>query len=79
MHSVMRSRLQLFKEFVRRLRLHLDSVLAWTRLRVSNGALEGMNNKIKLVSHRSFGYRTVKNFTAAIYHCCTRLPLQEES
>jgi transposase len=79
MHSVMRSRLQLFKEFVRRLRLHLDSVLAWTRLRVSNGALEGMNNKIKLVSHRSFGFRTVKNFTAAIYHCCARLPLQEES
>jgi hypothetical protein len=27
-----------------------DVVLAWTRLRVSNGALEGMNNKIKLLA-----------------------------
>ena len=79
MHSAMRSRLQPFKELVRRLRAHLDGVLSWTRLRVSNGALEGMNNKIKLVSHRSFGFRTVQHFTAAIYHCCAHLPLPEES
>ena len=78
MHSAMRSRLEPFKDFVRRLRGHLEGVLAWTRRRVSNGALEGMNNKIKLVSHRSFGFRTVKNFTAAIYHCCAHLPLPEE-
>jgi transposase len=78
MHSARRSRLAPFKDFVRLLRGHLEGVLAWTRLRVSNGALEGMNNKIKLVSHRSFGFRTVKNFTAAIYHCCAHLPLPEE-
>ncbi len=78
MYSVLRSRLQPFKELVRRLRAHLEGVLAWTRLRVSNGALEGMNNKIKLVSHRSFGYRIAKNFSAAIYHCCAHLPLPEE-
>jgi len=57
MHSALRSRLGPFKELVRPLRAHLDGVLAWTRLWVSNGALEGMNNKIKLVSHRSFGFR----------------------
>lgn len=34
-----------------------------------------MNNKIKLVRHRSFGFRTVDNLTAAIYHCCAHLPL----
>ena len=78
MHSALRSRLQPFKEFVGLLRAHLDGILAWTRLRLSNGALEGMNNKIKLLSHRSFGFRTVKNFTAAIYHCCAHLPLPEE-
>jgi integrase len=39
----------------------------WVRLRVSNGALEGMNNTIKLVSHCSFGFRAVENFTAAVY------------
>ena len=50
----------------------------WTKTRVSNGAVEGMNNKIKSISHRSFGFRTAENFIAAIYHCCARLPLPIE-
>ena len=79
MYSAMRSRLAPFQEFVRLLRAHLDGVLAWTRSRVSNGAVEGMNNKIKLVSHRSFGFRGVANFIAAVYHTCAQLPLPAES
>lgn len=75
MNSAMRSKLEPFKKFVRMLRSHLDGVLAWTKTRLSNGAVEGMNNKIKAISHRSFGFRTAENFIAAIYHCCARLPL----
>ena len=78
MRSAMRSRLEPFKKFVAMLRSHLDGVLAWTKARVSNGAVEGMNNKIKSISHRSFGFRTAENFIAAIYHCCARLPLPVE-
>jgi transposase len=37
-----------------------------------------MNNKIKSISHRSFGFRTAAYFIAAIYHCCARLPLLAE-
>src|SRR5712692_903863 len=78
MSSAMRSRLEPFKKFVRMLRSHLDGILPWTKLRLSNGAVEGMNNKIKSISHRSFGFRSAKNFIAAIYHCCARLPLPIE-
>jgi hypothetical protein len=46
---------------------------------VSNGAVEGMTNKIKSISHRSFGFLTAKNLIAAIYHCCARLPLPAEA
>jgi transposase len=74
----MRSRLEPFKKFVRLLRDHLDGILPWTKLRLSTGALEGMNNKIKSISHRSFGFRSVTNFMATIYHCCARLPLPAE-
>jgi transposase len=79
MHSAMRSRLEPFKNFVRLLREHLDGILAWTRTRASNGAVEAENNKIKEVSHRSFGFRDPKNFIAAIYHTCARLPLPAET
>jgi transposase len=37
-----------------------------------------MNNKIKSISHRSFGFRSAAHFIAAIYHCCARLPLPAE-
>jgi transposase len=78
MTSAMRARLDPFKRFVRMLRSHLDGVLPWTQIRLSNAAVEGMNNKIKSISHRSFGFRTAKHFIAAIYHCCARLPLPVE-
>jgi transposase len=78
MRSAMRSKLEPFNKFVCLLRSHLDGILAWTRSRVSNGAVEGMNNKIKSISHRSFGFRSPKTFIAAIYHCCARLPLPAE-
>jgi transposase len=76
--AAMRSRLEPFKKFVGMLRSHRDGILSWTRQRVSNGAVEGMNNKIKSISHRSFGFRTAENFIAAIYHSCARLPLPVE-
>jgi len=75
MRAAKRTRLKPFKIFVRLLADHLDGLLAWTGLRLSNGALEGMNNKIKLVSHRGFGFRSAQHFITAIYHCCARLPL----
>jgi len=38
-----------------------------------------MNNKIKSISHRSFGFRTAEYFIATIYrYCCSRLPLPVE-
>jgi transposase len=78
MNSAMRSKLEPFKKFAKMLRSHLDGILPWTTIRLSNGAVEGMNNKIKSISHRSFGFRTATNFIAAIYHCCARLPLPVE-
>jgi transposase len=78
MNSAKRSKLEPFKKFVGMLESHLDGILAWTNLRLSNGAVEGMNNKIKSISHRSFGFRSAENFIAAIYHCCARMPLPVE-
>ena len=54
------------------LRSHLDAVLAWAKTRLSNGAAEGMNKRIKSINHGSFGYRSA---VAAIYLCCASLPL----
>jgi transposase len=69
------SRLRPFQKLAHTLSAHRDGVLAWTRIRVTNGALEGMNNKVKVISHRAYGYQTSWAYIANIYHCCGCLPL----
>lgn len=69
------SRLEPFKQFARMIREHIVGILAWTRLRVSNGALEGMNNKVKIISHRAYGFRKTDTYITAIWHGCGDLPL----
>jgi hypothetical protein len=39
-----------------------------------NGAVEGLNNKAKVVSHRCYGFRTAKTFITALYHVLGELP-----
>jgi transposase len=69
------SRRKPLRKLARTPRTHLDGVLVWTKLRVSNGAVEGMNNKVKVISHRAYGYRPTWAYIANIYHCCAMLPL----
>lgn len=69
------SKLEPFTKFARMIRKHLEGVLLWTRLPVANGALEGMNNKVKVISHRAYGFRTVETYITAIWHGCGDLPL----
>lgn len=68
------SRLEPFKRLARMVRRHWDGLLAWTKTRISNGALEGMNAKVSLIRHRAHGFRNVQNFIANLYHCCSKLP-----
>lgn len=70
------SRLQSFVGFSRMIRAHLAGILAWTTMPISNGALEGMNNKVKAVSHRAYGFRTTETYINAIWHGCGDLPLE---
>jgi hypothetical protein len=76
MNSAMRSKLEPFKKYSCACSA-LTSMESspGPKTRLSNGSVEGMNNKIKSISHRSFGFRSAKHFIAAIYHCCARLPL----
>ncbi len=35
---------------------HKGGIPAWTKLRTSNGAPEGTDDEVKLLSHRSYGF-----------------------
>jgi transposase len=66
-----RSRLRPFVRLARTLREHRDGILAAIRLGLSNGRLEGLNSKIRLISHRSFGFHSAAALIALVYLCCS--------
>ena len=70
-----RSRLRPFVRLARTLREHRDGILAAIRLGLSNGRLEGLNSKIRLISHRAFGFHSADPLIALIYLCCSRLTI----
>jgi len=75
----MRTRLEPMKKVARMLRKHRPLLLNWFKARgeVSSGAVEGLNNKIRVVTRRSYGFRTYPAMELALYHNLGRLPEPE--
>ena len=71
-----RSRLAPFVRFGQTIRKHRDGILAAIRLGLSNGRLEGLNSKIRLISHRAFGFHTADPLIALVYLCCAGITIQ---
>jgi transposase len=71
-----RSRLRPFVRLARTLRTHRDGILAAIRLGLSNGRLEGLNSKIRLISHRSYGFHSANALIALVYLCCTGIIIE---
>jgi len=56
----LRSRIEPMKKVARTLRAHQELLMNWFKAKgeVSSGAVEGLNNKIRVVTRRSYGFRT---------------------
>jgi transposase len=72
----LRSRIEPMKKVARTLRTHEELLLNWFRAKgeISSGAVEGLNNKIRVVTRRSYGFRTYAAMEIALYHTLGRLP-----
>lgn len=77
----MRSRLEPMKRVARMLRSHEALILNWFKAQgeISSGPVEGLNNKIRVVTRRSYGFRTYKAMETALYHNLGRLPEPEST
>ena len=74
----MRSRLEPMKKVVGTLRDHRELIMNWFKAKeLSSGVVEGMNNKVKLITHRSYGFRTFDAAEVALYHTLGDLPEPE--
>jgi transposase len=72
----MRSKIEPMKDVARSLQEHRDLILNWFRARgmVSAGSVEGLNNKAKVTTRKSYGFRTYKVIEIALYHTLGKLP-----
>jgi transposase len=75
----MLSKIEPMKKVARMLRSHRELLLNWFRAkgRISSGAMEGLNNKLKLTTRKSYGFRTFRATEVALYHTLGALPEPE--
>ena len=70
-----RSRLKPFVKLARTIRKHKAGVLAAIELGLSNGRLEALNSKVRLISHRAYGFHSANALIAMIYLCCAGIQI----
>ena len=72
----MRSKIEPMKKIARSLRSKRELILNWFRAdgAISAGIVEGFNNKLKLITRKSYGFRTQEAYEIALYHNLGALP-----
>jgi transposase len=75
--KTMRSKIEPMKKMARQLRRHRPLLLNWFRAKgqFSSGIVEGFNNKAKLTTRKSYGFRTYHSAEIALYHALGALPV----
>ena len=63
-----RSRLQPFVRLGKTIRKHGNGILAAIRLGINQGRTEALNNKVRLITRRAYGFHSAK---AALASCCS--------
>jgi transposase len=74
--KALRSRIEPMMGIARSLRTHRPLLMNWFRARgaIALGAVEGLNNKLKVVTRRAYGFRSFRKAEIALYHALAALP-----
>lgn len=66
-HWAIRSQLEPVKKVARMFKRHLDNIVTFFQHRLSNGSIEGLNNKIQSLVKKAYGYRNRERFKTDIF------------
>ena len=77
----MRSKIDPMKKIARMLRNKRELILNWfvAEGQLSSGIVEGFNNRLKLITRKSYGFRTQEAYETALYHNLAALPEPEST
>ncbi len=72
---VQRSRLEPFVKAGRTIREHREGILAAIRLGINNGRIEGLNNRVRLIIRRAYGFHSPQAALALVMLSCGPIQL----
>lgn len=70
-----RCRIPAFVKLQRTLRAHREGILAAVRLGLTNARVEGLNNRVRLITRRGFGFHSAKAVAALVMLSCGPIDL----
>ena len=78
-NQVMRSKLEPMKKVAKTIRSHKELILNWfeAKNQISLGAVEGQNNKAKVVIRKSYGFKTTEILKTMLYHKLGKLDVPD--
>ena len=65
-----RSRLGPFVKAARTVRKYKDGILAYIETKLTNGLVEGFNNKLRMIARRAFGFHSAGALIGMLFLCC---------
>jgi transposase len=77
--GAMRSKIEPMKKIAKMIRNHRTLILNWFAAKgeLSSGIVEGLNNKAKLTTRKSYGFKSPEMQKIALYHALGDLPVPE--
>ena len=66
-YEAFHSGIHLLKRVANTILMHYEGLLSYYDHKISNGKAEGINNKIKVVKRRGYGYRDIQYFILLLY------------
>jgi transposase len=70
-----RSKLRPFVRTARTIRKHFDGILAYIRTRLTNGVVEGINTRLRMIARRAYGFHSPEALVSMLYLCCGGITL----
>lgn len=71
-----RSKLEPFRRVAQSLKQRWQGIRRFIQLRLTNAIVEGFNSKIRMLSHRAFGFHSADALIAMIRLCCAGIHIQ---
>ncbi len=65
-----RSKLKPFVRVAKTIRKYFRGILAYFRTRLTNGVVEGKNNRLRVISRRAYGHHSPEALISLLYLCC---------